>query len=305
MVKTAVIVCTKDRASDLERCLNSLRSQEFPPAELVVVDSSRTDDTRRLVDHFRMASGIQLEYKHCEPGLTKQRNLGLRLLKTMPEVVCFLDDDVELAPGYLVEVSRRFEADRELLGVCGNVVNERKKGIFDRIIRRLFFISDYSNGKMLPSGDAGHIHAPLRDHAVAVLAGCNMCYRREVFHRHGLTFDERLSHYGYMEDQDFSYRVSRHGRMEQLANARLVHHVSPASRPGQKDLFENYIINSFYIFRKNHSADGCAYIWYGLRLLGKLLHAFQLTLKFRSALPLKGWICGFSRIRSLVDRCEQ
>jgi GT2 family glycosyltransferase len=305
-LKIAVVICTKDRPADLNQCLVSLAMQDYPFCELVIVDASESDATRRLVKGFDMPHGPSIEYISSPRGLTLQRNTGIRRLRSEPDVVCFLDDDVEIEPGYLRNVARKFEADTEgrILGVCGNAANEKPRGIFDRMVRNLFMITDNRSGKILPSGDGGHIYSPRRDETVDVLSGCNMCYRREVFTQYGLAFDEVLTGYAFMEDHDFSFRVSKYGGLVQLADARLVHHVSPVSRPALRDLFENYIIHSFYIFRKNHSPQPFEYLCYGWRLVGKFLQAFQLTLKSRSVFPLSGWIFGLLRIRKLVKRVD-
>jgi len=108
MLKASVIVCTRNRAELLSRCLDSVRAQTMDQAdyELIVVDNGSTDGTpdviRRFEGAFRNFKGID------EPltGLSYARNTGARAAEGA--IVAFLDDDAEAEPDWLAELTRPF-----------------------------------------------------------------------------------------------------------------------------------------------------------------------------------------------------
>ena len=81
----SVVVPTRDRPAHLARCLSALRAELGPDDELLVVDSaSRVPVTGAL---------------RCpRPGASLARNTGWRAARH--ELVAFVDDDVEVQPGW-------------------------------------------------------------------------------------------------------------------------------------------------------------------------------------------------------------
>src|SRR3970040_2707668 len=99
----SVIICSKNRLDDLIRCLDSLVSQTKSPQELIIVDSSDMPLLQKTLftkifntDYFPIT---HLIYVHTTPGLTHQRNIGVKHAKG--EIIYFFDDDVVLESDYL------------------------------------------------------------------------------------------------------------------------------------------------------------------------------------------------------------
>lgn len=87
----SVVVCTKDRAGHLRRALAGLALQTFGDYEVVLIDQSRTDETRDLAWEFRDRVP-NLHYVHVsEPGLSRAYNRGIR--EASAELLAFTDDD--------------------------------------------------------------------------------------------------------------------------------------------------------------------------------------------------------------------
>jgi GT2 family glycosyltransferase len=297
-LKFAIIICTYQRPDDLKKCLDSIGTQTYKKFRVIVVDGSEDARTEQLVREYASMPENELTYLRSIKGLTRQRNAGIRCIETSDDIAAFLDDDVELASTYLAAIAQAYAGDsgHRIAGICGNAMNEKKRGAVDRVIRNLFLITDNASGRMLRSGDAGHIFEPKEDSVVSVLSGCNMTYRTAVFGEHGLQFDEALPGYSYMEDQDFSMRAGRVGTLMQLKDARLIHHVSPAARIKYKAIFEMYLVNSHYLFEKNLRPAPHQYVYYYWRIAGKLLHACVSALTLRTLGPLEGWFSGMGKI---------
>jgi glycosyltransferase involved in cell wall biosynthesis len=116
----SVIVCTRNRAALLTRCIASIAAQHRSGTgvEVVVVDNASADSTatvaRRLQDEFD-----DLRYAY-EPvvGLSRARNHGIRI--ATGEVLVFIDDDAVAQPGWLDAMLDAHRAS-EVAAVAGRV----------------------------------------------------------------------------------------------------------------------------------------------------------------------------------------
>lgn len=205
MLEVSVIICTRNRSNDLQRCLLSLFQQTCLPAEIIVVDNAPSDDsTLRVVRNFHEV----LYYKEPRPGLSVARNAGVRIAGF--PVIAFTDDDVRLHPLWLYYLMESFTASNvgAMTGlVLASSLNTDSQQIFEKqwsfnggYCDKLFD-SDYFN-KNLASGprvwDIG--------------AGANMAFHRSALNAAGY-FDERLGAgaAGCSEDSEMWYRILAKG----------------------------------------------------------------------------------------------
>jgi glucosyl-dolichyl phosphate glucuronosyltransferase len=279
------IVCTKDRPRELERCLQSLNAQTEKPRRVVVVHAASSAPAPPL------RTDLEVEELRCEAGLARQRNAGLRV--ATGEAVAFFDDDVELESGYLEAVTRFFGQRPSCVGVCGNITNDRVRPLPARWFRILFGMAD-DDGRLHPSGDAAYLRHPARPTRVDVVSGANMVFRRSAID--GLAFDERLKGYGYMEDVDFSLRVSDLGELWTIPDARLVHHHTPTARVPSRAYHELVFVNSGVLFAKHQAARGLRSAAFVRRIVGRAVAYAILAAWRRSADPLTGTIRGLRRL---------
>ena len=102
---------------------------------------------RRLAREPAADAGAR--YLRTEPGLTRQRNAGVRAAEG--DVVVFLDDDVEVAPGLFAALARGYE-DPGVIGATGVVVEESARRLVGKQSRLR---------RLLGRGSRGH-DDPLR-----------------------------------------------------------------------------------------------------------------------------------------------
>ncbi|MFN7987384.1 MAG: glycosyltransferase family A protein [Thermoanaerobaculia bacterium] len=111
-------IITRNRASDLEECLESLTRQARAPDEVLVVDNGSTDRTAAVLDSFRAQLPLTVEFL-AQAGIPSARNKVLEHARH--EVIAFTDDDCVLEPGWLQAVERGFlRADN--IGMVGGWV---------------------------------------------------------------------------------------------------------------------------------------------------------------------------------------
>jgi GT2 family glycosyltransferase len=96
----SVVIPTHNRAGSLRRLLDALCRQTYPAArtEVVVVSDGSTDATAELVRGFHAPFALHLLERRCR-GAGIARNHGAAL--ATGEILLFLDDDVEPAPGLI------------------------------------------------------------------------------------------------------------------------------------------------------------------------------------------------------------
>lgn len=251
---TTIIICTRNRVSDIIRCLESLLVQTSMPEEIIIVDSS----DQRLDEHasFNTLFNVHrfgwtfLVYKHTVPGLTYQRNQGIDL--ATQDIVHFIDDDVILRSNYIRAMRDSFENNPSFAGGMGTITNipVPAKRNWHRALRYVFFMQrDYASGNFTLSGMPTHAYGASLFKQVEVLGGCCMAYRSWVFKQY--RFDERLKRYGFMEDCDFSRRVSYEYPLFYNPQAQLEHYPSTSNRDGIIDNRAMYIKHYRYLFYKN------------------------------------------------------
>jgi glycosyltransferase involved in cell wall biosynthesis len=101
----SVVIATRDRPEQLERCLDRLRPQLGPDDEVVVVDSASRDDRTA---HLALGAGATL-LRADRPGTSLARNLGWRSARH--ERVAFIDDDIRVDEGWVDAMADALAAD--------------------------------------------------------------------------------------------------------------------------------------------------------------------------------------------------
>jgi Predicted glycosyltransferases len=112
-----VIICTRNRPTELKRCLQCLQDQLFQSFEILVVDNSSNPTDARGI-----AASFDARYMLCPSlGLSRARNAGMRA--TRSEFVAFLDDDAVPEPEWLLRLLGEFSFP-EIVAVTGQIILE-------------------------------------------------------------------------------------------------------------------------------------------------------------------------------------
>lgn len=112
--RLSVVIPTRDRPDQLAACLRTLLADLQPGDDVLVVDSaSANGDAVRAVAE---AAGVRL-LRAPLPGTSRARNLGWR--NAFLPLVAFLDDDVEVLPGWSAAVVEAFGDNDFVTGWIG------------------------------------------------------------------------------------------------------------------------------------------------------------------------------------------
>jgi GT2 family glycosyltransferase len=244
-VRFSVVIATKGRPGDLRQTLASLARCDPAPGETIVVDGDPARSAEAVAASAE--NGLPVRYVHSAPGLTRQRNEGVRHARG--EIVVFLDDDVDL-DGQLFAALERGYAEPNVVGATGRVLEAGVRRFGNKLspVRRLL-LAGGREGTMTSFGYPRRLLRNDRESDVEFMQGCLMSGRRDAVARVG--FDERLRGYALAEDEDFSYRLSRLGRVRYLPDA-VVRHKNTGFRSSRSRQFNrDVVVNRAYLFRKN------------------------------------------------------
>ena len=246
----SVIIPTKDRWKQIYQCIESLVNQTVLPNTIIIIDASEKEGLNEYLRPLVYVEKIEFIYIHSEPGLTRQRNIGIERNKN--DVVLFLDDDVVLDENFLKIIIDFFENNPDVMGVTGKILNQPSLPFISSLIRRIFFLPEVKRGEIKLSGANNDIHAKInRPITVNWLKGGCSAYRKNVFLE--FRFDNLLSGYSYLEDVDFSYRVQKKYPLMYIPEATLYHYhmAAPETRLSIRKKHKMFAINYHYFFKKN------------------------------------------------------
>lgn len=109
-MKLNIVIPTFNRSSLLRKTLTSLeRAEKSPDLEVTVtvVDNNSTDDTREVVRERQTDFKLGLRYLF-EPRQGQSRALNTGIRSADGDLVGLIDDDVEVAPDWFLQIARLF-----------------------------------------------------------------------------------------------------------------------------------------------------------------------------------------------------
>ena len=246
----SVIICTRNRPKDLQRCVRILLDSSDKDFELIVVDNAPDDDqTEQVLKDFPTVRYIREDRK----GLDIARNTGARAASH--PLIAYTDDDVQVDKDWTRHIKTAFQ-DPLIMAVTGLVIPEQLQTRSQYIFERYW---GFNKGYLPKTFD----HRYFRDHlpygvpAWDIGAGANMAFRREVFDLVGW-FDERLDvgAAGCSGDSEFWYRILAEGW-----NCRYLPHIFVYHRHRESDTGLRQQL--FYYMRGHVSALLVQYERYG------------------------------------------
>jgi len=217
-VDISVIICTRNRAPQLRRCLQQLQALACVPAEIVVVDNAPSDSsTHDVCQEF-----VEVVYvKEPRPGLDFARNSGV--VATRHSIIAFVDDDVVVHPWLLYRVWETFQ-DPTVAAMTGLVIALELQAEAQVIFERYW---SFNRGYVAKRYDLNYVQEAVNK-APAVWdigAGANMAFRKSVFDEVGY-FDELLGAgaAGCSDDSEMWYRILLRGHAIQYNPQAIVYH---------------------------------------------------------------------------------
>lgn len=198
--KASLIVLNWNGRELLASCLPSVLTQDYPEAEVLVVDNGSTDGSLEwLASAYPQ---VRLLPQGRNLGYAGGMNAGLRAAQG--ELIAFLNNDVILRPDWLRQLAQVMVADRHI-GVAGCKLLYPEGNLIQHaggILRYPLALPDHYGFRQPDTGQFDQI----RD--VDYVTGAAFVARREMLDRIG-AFDEGF--YFYFEDTDLCFRARAAG----------------------------------------------------------------------------------------------
>jgi len=210
VTKITIAISTLDRPDSLSRCLDAVWSGDVLPAEVIIVDQSRNETTRSMIEK-RQSTNVPIIYVRQEPrGLAASQNAAVR--RASSPIVAITDDDCVPERKWLANIHKTFASANDLAAVTGRILPLGPEG-----------------GKLYPvSSRTGTVRAEFSRKVSpwVVGSGNNFAIKRDWFLKIG-GCDERLGPGSPGKggvDMDLFYRLLRAGARIRYEPESLVYH---------------------------------------------------------------------------------
>jgi GT2 family glycosyltransferase len=261
----SIIVATKNRPKELSTLLMpTLLAQTRAPEQIIIVDQSSDDSTKRVVESFEKSAAngsstpqILYLYETHHPGAASARNSGIE--RAGSEILVFLDDDILLDPDFLQELLAVYQQYPNAGAVSGVVVNYARPSLLLRTMRRLFWIGPFHDERQPIYWNADRLreHKPFR---VRKFGAGVMSVKRTALN--GDRFDDHYRGAG-AEDVDLSWRLSERNPLLMTPRARAVHVRTDTGRAQDHWLRYDALCN-YYLYRRLWNTavwNGICFVW--------------------------------------------
>lgn len=232
-MRIAIGIATTGRREILTAAVFDL-TRQTRPADEIFICAAKPDD----VDRDALAPlGDLVRIDISTPGLPSQRNFILNRAQDC-DVLVFLDDDFFMRPDFLANAEKVFASHPDVVIATGTLIADGVRGRGYTPEEGLAMIETDRGG----AAEVNEIYSAY---------GCNMAIRMRPVRDNGLTFDEALPLYAWLEDLDFTRRIARFGRSVEVGNLRGVHLATKKGRVSGVRFGYSQVANPLYLYRKS------------------------------------------------------
>ena len=285
-MNVSVIICSVNRPAILHDTIVSITRQRRTPAEVLIVSPGAEHVLPETLD----MPGVRLVIGPL--GLPSQRNAGLDRVSPECDLVAFFDDDIELSELYLEETARLFSENPRILVASGRLLHDggRSTIVARSQAREMCLEHDRTSVRSTGTGNF---------RLASSAYGCNMIVRYTA--ARNVRFDEGLPLYAWLEDRDYSHRITKnqHPPVE-YRDAIAVHLGTRSGRIGGVRMGFSEIINPIYLWSKNRTFPlHYIVVQYWIRcLIGNVLGILTRDSEYDRHGLLKGNLIGFRHLIS-------
>jgi glycosyltransferase involved in cell wall biosynthesis len=245
----SVVISTLNRATLLEKSLQSLEQQNYKNFEVIVVNGPSKDHTEEILAKY---DGKIIVGRIDAANLSRSRNVGINL--SSGDLILFLDDDAFAEPDWIINIVDGY-TDETIGGVGTRVYDhtgfrwQLNPLLIDKFYNPLFEVTpplwafDYPDALTIP-----HI------------LGASCSFRREALQSIG-GFDEEIEY--FLDESEVCRRISETGRTIKFLNsgASVHHQFAPGvTRDERRLLTHPYPVakNKFYVCLSDWRRNGGA-----------------------------------------------
>lgn len=197
--RVSVIVCSYNGGKTLDRCLESLRTLDYPDYEVILVDDGSTDDTPEIAERHPWIRKI----RQTNHGLSVARNVGAAA--ATGSVIAYTDSDCMADPDWLYYLVGTLLSGN-YAGVGGPNISPPAESWVQACVA---------------AAPGGPSHVLLSDIEAEHIPGCNMAFHKWAFDSVG-GFDSEYRKAG--DDVDFCWRLQQNAQVIAFSPSAIVWH---------------------------------------------------------------------------------
>ena len=123
----SIIIPTYNSSDYITETLTKLEKQTYPNFEIVIVNDGSKDNTSNVLREYGLTHSRLIIINKENGGVSSARNTGIR--KAQGQFICFMDDDDEIDPNYLLKMyTRQHETGGDAI-YCGLYGHYIKDGV--------------------------------------------------------------------------------------------------------------------------------------------------------------------------------
>jgi len=226
-------IVTYERSELISRCLNSLLNQSRIPDEIIVIDSSKSNKTEKIInDNFSDIIYLRTEKRVPQPNA---RNIILK--KASGEIIAFLDDDTICTENWCLNILNGYKQGEDIVGTTGpSILCDENLNVLVKITRTAKNQNFFVKTGDIRCGSFRWI--PPRPVKCQIMLGANMSFKKEKLVEVG-GFDEFYGKYpgAYREETDPQIALVKKGFNFMYMPGALVYHIQ--TRKGGISEFES------------------------------------------------------------------
>ena len=213
--RLSIIIPTKDRHKFLRDSLITLSKNTKYFKEVLIIDSSNKKIkllNKNLAKNFK----YKIKIFDSRPSISIQRNIGLRHMSKRSNYVMFLDDDITFYNNAFYKIVTFIKKNTHYAGIGFNlIITEKENWIKDKLkknkfIQKLNLYSEHS-GDVTKSGWHTKAINLKNTKEVKWLPTQAVIYQKNKLSKK--FFSSQFGEYSYLEDLDFSYSISKIGKL--------------------------------------------------------------------------------------------
>lgn len=256
----SIVIPTLNRPKTLSDTLQSYLQADYLPQQIVVVDQSRSMETKDACSHAtppQAIGGSTITYIHLDkPSSTTSRNVGIDACTQ--EYIIFSDDDINVYSDTLYQVYKHI-SQPDMAMIAGlNDCSKRNKSLLS-YIAGINGIRKRNIGSVSKSCFGSYPTTITRDIPTEWAMGYFFVVKRSLVKKWNIRWDENLTGYAYDEDLDFTFSYATKAMTEGLKciitnDVHVKHLASKEYRVPSKTHIRAFIINRYYLIHKH---KGC------------------------------------------------
>jgi GT2 family glycosyltransferase len=210
-LKISIIIPTYGREQPLIDSINDALAQNYPDFEILVIDQTQKHEPATEKYLKELANNQKISWYRVDwASLPGARNYAVRRAKG--EILIFIDDDVKLEPNYLQNHAKNYQEHPEIGAVAGRVFDRMKLADYANANDDTPYTIEYLPPEAMDAGIAWYyidlVHTTKPQQVISA-RGCNMSFRRDVFTKYNIWFDERFRGSAVREESDFCLRLRK------------------------------------------------------------------------------------------------